>query len=187
MLSLLLLLPTASAGDFVDVWVTTAFEDTNVFAGPDAYSPSANFVQRGNNTFFEMYESRSSDDISRADLVLYRRDEGNFDNWWTEAAFVLRATPYLDPDNTDPGTEIEDDGSYVRVVRNLSGEDHTVSLTGYAVDSGRWRLGYSYDLTWGGREIYSFTAGAAPGARLQWQREGSYAFVGLKTAVGDWV
>jgi len=179
--------PLAQAGDFMDVWVTSAFEDTNVRAGPEAYSPSANFVQRGNRTFFENYETRSDDDISRAELVLYRRDEGHWTGWWTEAAFILRYTPYLDPDQTDPGTQIEDDGSYVRIVRELGSEDHTLSLTGYAVDSGRFRLGYSYDLTWGGREIHAFTTGAAPGIRLQWQKGGSYAFAGAKSAVGDYL
>jgi hypothetical protein len=187
MLTVLALSSLAFAGDFMDIWVTSAFEDTNVNAGPEAYSPSANFVQRGNRAFFEDYESRSSDDISRAQLVLFRADEGYWPGWRTEAAFVLRYTPYLNPDQTDPGTTIEDDGSYVRIIKELSGKDHSISLTGYAVDSGRFRLGYSYDLTWGGREIYAFTTGAAPGVRLQWQKEGTYAFGGVKSAVGDYV
>lgn len=173
----------AQAGDFMDVWISTAFEDTNLLAGPVAESPSANFVERGNAAFFENYESRTTDDISRAQLVLYRRDDSFFANWWTEAAFVLRYTPYLDPDQTDPGTNIEDDGSYVRLVRTLPGEDHTLSLTGYAVDSDRFRLGYSYDLSWGGREMFVEQVGAAPGVRLQWEKGGNYAFAGAKTAI----
>ncbi|MCB9778166.1 MAG: hypothetical protein H6742_06365 [Alphaproteobacteria bacterium] len=186
LLPLLSLLSTpAHAGDFVDVWVSTAFEDTNVLAGPEAESPTPNFVERGNAAFFENYESRTTDDISRAQLVLYRRDDSFFENWWTEAAFVLRYTPYLDPDQTDPGTNIEDDGSYVRLVRVLPGDDHNISITGYAVDSDRFRLGYSYDLSWGGRELFAKKVGAAPGVRLQWERQGSYAFVGAKTAITD--
>jgi hypothetical protein len=187
MFFLLAMTSLAQASDYMDVWVTSAFEDTNVFAGPEAYSPSANFVQRGNRAFFEDYETRSSDDISRAQLVLYRKDDGNWDGWTTEAAFVLRYSPYLDPDQTEPGTNLEDDGSYVRIIKALTGTDHSISLTGYAVDSGRFRLGYSYDLTWGGREMYSFTTGAAPGVRLQWQKGGHYAFAGVKTTVGDYV
>jgi hypothetical protein len=188
MLTLLALAaPLAHAGEFMDVWVTSAFEDTNLRAGPEAYSPSANFVQRGNRTFFENYETRSDDDISRAELVLYRRDKGYWTGVSTEAAFVLRYTPYLNPDQTDPGAQLEDDGSYVRIVKELEGQDHSLSLTGYAVDSGRFRLGYSYDLTWGGREIYAFTTGAAPGVRVQWQKGGHYAFIGAKTAVGDYI
>lgn len=180
-----LALPRAQASDFMDVWVSTAFEDTNVLAGPEAYSPSINFVERGNKTFFQDYESRTTNDLTRANLVLYRRDEGYFKNWATEAAFVLRYTPYLDPSKTRPGVDIQDDGSYVRVIRKLPGDHQSLSLTGYAVDAGRWRLGYSYDLTWGGREIFSFDPGAAPGVRLQWQKGGSYAFIGAKTAIGD--
>jgi hypothetical protein len=187
MLLLLTSLPSAFAGDFVDVWVTTAVEDTNLRAGPDSYSPSANFVQRGNRVFFEDYETKTSDDISRAQLVLYRADEGFWKGWSSEAAFVLRYTPYLDPAKTKPGVDVRDDGSYVRLIRDLPGEKHNVSLTGYAVDAGRFRLGYSYDLTWGGKEIHSFTTGAAPGARLQWQKKGNYAFLGFKSTVGDYI
>lgn len=186
LLPLILSLP-ALAGDFLDVWVTSAFEDTNILAGPELYSPSANFVQRGNTTFFENYELRVTDDISRANLVLYNYSDGFDPNWATESAFVLRYTPFLNPDMTQPGTNLRDDGSYVRIIRKLQGEDHSVSLTGYAVDSGRFRLGYSYDLTWGARSIFSFDPGAVPGVRLQWQKGGSYAFLGLKTAVGDYI
>lgn len=184
---LLSLLATATAGEFVDIWVTTAFEDTNIFAGPELYSPAANFVQRGNYTFFENYESRVGDDISRGNLVLYNAAEGFHPGWSTESAFVLRYTPFLNPDMTQPGTNIRDDGSYVRIIRDLPGQNHNISLTGYAVDSGRFRLGYSYDLTWGARSIFSFDPGAVPGVRLQWQRKGSYAFAGAKTAVGDYI
>ena len=49
---LLLLSLPAFAGEFMDVWVTTAFEDQNVLAGPEASSPSPNFVLRGNQAFF---------------------------------------------------------------------------------------------------------------------------------------
>ena len=42
---ILAFLPSAFAGDFVDTWVTTAFEETNVFAGPSDYSPAPNFVK----------------------------------------------------------------------------------------------------------------------------------------------
>lgn len=187
MLSILLLSLPSYAGDFMDVWITSAFEDNNVFAGPDLYSPAANFVQRGNTTFFENYESRVTDDISRANLVLYNESKGYFDKWSTQSAFVLRYTPYLNPDMTTPGTNLRDDGSYVRIIRELPGKKHSVSLTGYAVDAGRFRLGYSYDLTWGSRSIFSFDPGAVPGVRLQWQRKGSYAFLGMKSAVGDYI
>ena len=185
-----LLMLTAStpvhAGDFMDVWVSTAFEDDNVRAGPDEYSPSANFVMRGNQTFFENYEARYSDDITQGHLVLYRRDEAFWPGWYTEAAFVLQFSPYLDPDDTDPGVDLEDDGSYVRVIRAIGDDlDHTVSLTGYAIDASRFRLGYSYDLAYGGKEIMARTVGAMPGARLQWENSGNYAFVGAKSAISS--
>ena len=95
MISLLLLPSLSFASDYLDVWITTAFEDNNVFAGPDLYSPAANFVQRGNTTFFENYERRVTDDISRANLVLYNRSDGYFDNWSTQSAFLYSDTPHF--------------------------------------------------------------------------------------------
>jgi len=175
---------TALAGDFMDVWVTTALEDDNLRAGPEHYSPTANFVSRGNRTFFEDYEARYSDDISQSHLVLYRKDDGFFENWYTETAMVLQFRPYLDPDQSTDGVNLTDDGSYVRLVRELPGDDHSVSLTGYAIDASRFRLGYSYDLSYGGREIMARPVWAMPGARIQWQRGNTYAFAGAKSAIG---
>jgi hypothetical protein len=183
---MLALLPSpALASDFVDTWVTTALEEDNVAAGPSDGSPAPNFVSRGNQTFFENYDSRYTDDISQTHLVLYRKDEGFSPGVFTEAAFVLRMAPYLDPSNSKPGVEVGDDGSYLRIGREL-GQDRVLSVTGYAVDANRFRLGYSYDLTWGGRDIYAFDPYAAPGLRVQYQAGESYAFLGAKTAVGDY-
>lgn len=184
----MLLASPAFAGEFMDVWVTTAFEDDNVLAGPEAYSPAPNFVSRGNSTFFENYESRFTDDISSSTLALYRKDDGFDPHIVTEAALVIRFSPYLNPDRTEPGVNLADDGSYVRIAYNFGErKDHNLSLTGYAVDANRFRLGYSYDLTWGGRTIFLTDPIAAPGARLQYQNGSFYAFAGLKTAIGDYV
>ena len=180
----MLLLSSAFAGDFVDVAVTTAIEDDNVRAGPEYHSPAANFVMRGNQTFFENYEGRYTDDISQGHLVLYKKADGFRDGWWTEAAFVLQYTPYLNPDESRRGVDLRDDGSYVRIVKEIGGDPaHNVSLTGYAVDAGRFRLGYSYDLSYGGKEILTPAVGAMPGARLQWQKDGHYLYLGAKSAI----
>lgn len=183
---LLLLASIADASDFVDTWVTTALEDNNVLAGPDERSPAANFVSRGNSTFFENYESKYTDDISVSRIALFRKDEGFIPGIITEAAFVIRMQPYLDVANSKPGVGIADDGSYVRITKQFNDPKHNLSFTGYAVDANRFRLGYSYDITWGGRDIYAFDPYAAPGVRVQYQNGGSYAFLGAKTAVGDY-
>lgn len=180
------LVSQAHAGDFMDVWVTSAFEDENAFAGPTNDDAAPNFVLRGNSTFFENYDTRFTDDISQSYLVLYRKDDGFDPHIFTEAAMVLRFAPYIDADSSKPGVNLADDGSYVRVGYTIGDrKDHNVSLTGYAVDANRFRLGYSYDLTWGGRSIFVFDPIAAPGARLQYQNGSFYAFAGLKTAIGQ--
>jgi hypothetical protein len=184
---LLALLTPAFAGDFMDVWVTSALQDGNLMAGPEAGSPALNFVTRGTSTFFENYETRFVDDVSQSYMVLYRKDDGFHKNVFTEAALVFRFAPYIDPNDSSPNLRVRDDGSYVRIGWRVGGDDnHTLSFTGYALDANRFRLGYSYDLTWGGRDIFAFDPNAAPGVRLQWQKGPSYAFAGAKTALGDY-
>jgi hypothetical protein len=184
---LVALVASAYAGDFMDVWITSALQDGNVLAGPEAQSPAPNFVTRGTSTFFENYESRFVDDVSQSYMVLYRRDEGFAKNLFTEAAMVLRFNPYTDPNDSNPGVKIKDDGSYVRIGYKIGGDaNNTLAFTGYAVDANRFRLGYSYDLTWGGRDIFAFDPNSAPGVRLQWQKGDTYAFAGAKTALGDY-
>lgn len=179
----LLSLP-ARAGDFIDTWVTLAYEDTNVRAGSVDESPGPNFVERGNQIFFENYESRYTDDITQSHLVLYKKTDAFWKDWYTEAAFVLQFSPYLNVDESDEGVDLEDDGSYVRLVKKIEGaDDNTFSVTGYAIDASRFRLGYSYDLTWGGKEIFIRNPQAAPGLRFQWDRKGSYLYAGAKTAI----
>jgi hypothetical protein len=188
MFSTLLLLATTTApvqaGEFMDTWVTLAFEDNNLFAGPANESTAPNFVIRGNRTFFEDYESAYSDDITQSRLVLYRRDEGFWKDWYTEAAFALRFSPYVEEDQSSDGVSLKDDGSYVRLAKKIRGDEaHTISLTGYAIDASRFRLGYSYDLSWGGKEIFLTDPKASPGARIEWQKGGSYLYAGAKTSI----
>ena len=78
-------------------------------------------MQRGNVTFFENYERRVTDDIPEVTLysIIKAKDltlTGGLNQ------FILRYTPFLNPDMTQPGTNIRDDGSYVRIVRRLKGD-----------------------------------------------------------------
>ena len=63
--------------------------------------------------------------------------------------------------------------------------DHKVRLTMYPVDSDRVRLGYHYDITWGGTRIFpkNFTNGLVPAVVLSAETPNLGGFVGLKTAL----
>lgn len=64
-------------------------------------------------------------------------------------------------------------------------KDHEVRLTMYPVDSDRVRLGYHYDISWGGTRIFpkNFTHGLVPGLVLSTESPIFGAFIGLKTAL----
>ena len=59
---LIALLPTAFAGEFIDIWVTTAFEDTNIFVGLSCTVPQQTLCNEV-TIFRENYERRVTDDI----------------------------------------------------------------------------------------------------------------------------
>src|SRR5262249_11719157 len=58
-----------------------------------------------------------------------------------------------------------------------------ISLTAFPVSADRFRLGYSYRLSWGGDPEYSRARSSTPGVKLQYDTEGAYAFIGAKSAV----
>jgi len=175
-------LPTATlASDAVDTRLTFALGDGNILTGPDAdanASPSLpNAIPtQGQRLFFDDYEGRDTPFDNLTHLVLYMNEPGYFDGVDTEAALVMRAT-LLD----ESGVTLKDDGSYLKVTKNLGGQDFV--FTAFPISANRFRLGYSYDLSWGGSSIFRHSK-AAPGMRMELNSDTASFFIGAKTGLG---
>ena len=129
--------------------------------------------------FFDNYDTRYSGFETLSHAVMYRNySKGHLE---AEAALVLRVNELA-----ENNISLSDDGTYIRLTRwaDETHKDPTrISLTAFPVSSDRFRLGYSYRLSWGGSPEYSRATGSNPGVKLQYDTDNFYAFVGAKSAI----
>lgn len=191
----------AHAGDFLETTVTFVAGDDNVFAGAGETipsSPQADFRPRtGNSLFFENYNTRNTGEETRGNLVLSKEFKGHFHRVVPEASLVLqwdanRTTRDIEQFGTTgsrkPYGGLRDDGSFLAV--HVDGardglepgaKPGRLSVVLFPFDADRFRLGYSWELTWGGRSSFLLASGA-PGAMVSYKAQSWYAFGGGKTA-----
>jgi hypothetical protein len=182
--------------DFVDSSLTFVLSNKNIFAGPgERLTPTSGYrigVDPNFRLFLENINTRFTGYETLSHLVLYKKLPGFWENWETEAALAALVLA-----NTDNGTfSFTDSGTYLRIIRKLgSGPEQkvgSVDLTAWPVSADRFRLGYTYIISWGGTAIFpgklqtsSITEGAVPGIRARWRSPGGndYAFLGFKSAL----
>ena len=73
--------------------------------------------------------------------------------------------------SSENGIQLSDDGSYITLSnwKDPTHKDPTrISLTAFPVSADRFRLGYSYRLSWGGSPEYSRARSSVPGLKLQY-------------------
>ncbi len=176
----LLAAPTpALAGEFIDTRLTFVLTDDDVLHGAGETTPSSPSPRIGaskNSTvFFDNYETRYSGFESLSNLVLYKKEKGFFTGTDVEGALHLVF---------NPAVGISESSSYIRVAWRAPSwsEKEGLSLTTFPISADRFRLGYSYRLSWGGTPVFPRSRNAAPGAKLQLDKGPVYAFFGLKTS-----
>lgn len=182
----------AWAGDFMDTWITFAFSDDNLMADAEDRSPRAGFHYTGNEAFFDNFNQASTGYETLAHLVLYKRMKSYFAHLDLEAALVIQLENVVDEATWDTETQLQDDGSYLQLnyyfdAAAMSGD--RIALTLFPIDSDRWRLGYAYDISWGGNVTWPTNTNPVPGFRLRWDFGaaanaglGGYVLGGLKAA-----
>lgn len=183
----------ANADDFLDTWVTFAFEDPHILANSEDGFPKAGFYEDDRaSTFFDTYDSQYSGRETLSHLVLYKRMPGFITGFDAEASLVAKFSLYHDSETGKPFTKLGDDGSYIKVsYYPKSSRDKRVgngiSLTAFPFDSDRFKLGYSYDLSWGGKRTFAGNLDTIPALKLEYNHQikdvlKSNIFVGAKNA-----
>jgi hypothetical protein len=182
--------PTASGGTitgssgFMDTRLAFTLTNENLLVKPGETIPSVPGWRFGTPSslgvlFFDNYDTRYSGFETMSHAVMYR--DYHHDHFEAEGAFVLKI-------NELSGSNIsfQDDGSYI-VLSNWKDPTHKdptrISLTAFPVSADRFRLGYSYRLSWGGDPEYGRAKSPTPGAKLQYDTENAYVFAGAKSAV----
>lgn len=184
---------SAKAGDFLDTWLTFAFEDPHVLATPeDGYPRPGFYADERAQTFFDNYDSQYSGRETKSELVLYKRMPRYLPNLDAEWSLVTRYSIYHNTETGKPATRFRDDGSFIKLtwMPQSSSKRKTadgLSLTVFPYDSERFKLGYSYDLTWGGKRTFVSNLDEVPGLKLEYNmtrddKLKANAFFGIKTA-----
>ncbi|HET9626504.1 MAG TPA: hypothetical protein VFP84_34315, partial [Kofleriaceae bacterium] len=168
---------------FMDTRLAFTLTNENILAKPGETIPNAPGWRFGTPNslgvlFFDNYDTRYSGFETLSHATMYRDyQSGHLE---AEGAFVLRINEL-----TETNIGLSDDGTYLVISdwKDPTHKDPTrISLTAFPVSSDRFRLGYSYRLSWGGTPEYRRSNTATPGAKLQYDTENVYAFVGAKSS-----
>jgi hypothetical protein len=186
LLVLALLWPAAArASDFMDTRITFIFGDDNFLARAGETTPSspdAGFGRRpGRIFFFDTLNSRFQGDETLTNLVLYKKLPGFISGLTTEVALVMQFQLLGDPRNE----RFADNGTYMKITYDFEGagkNNRNLSVTLFPFDAPQFRLGYHWDVSWGGGEVFPRAVGTVPGLKAQLDMPSWYAFAGAKTA-----
>jgi hypothetical protein len=172
---------TGNSG-FMDTRLAFTLTHENLLAKPGETIPSAPGWRFGvpnslGVLFFDNYDTRFSGFETLNHAIAYR--SYNHGHLQAEGAFVLRIQEL-----SETNIALADAGTYM-VITNWKDPTHKdptrISLTAFPVSSDRFRLGYSYRLSWGGTPEYRRTRSSTPGVKLQYDTDGLYVFVGAKS------
>ena len=187
----------ARLGDFMDTRLTWTFGDDDFTkATGEAFplSPNPSVGDRPQyRLFFDNLNSRFGGRENVSHLVVYKKLPGYIDKLDTEAALVVRLDlAQLAAQTNNVNAAFYDSGSYLRIFYKTGMIDEKrkagVDITLFPLDTDRFRLGYLYDLSWGGtaqyinQSIFPRIQGSAPGGKVQYTGDGIYLFAGFKTA-----
>jgi len=169
---------------FMDTRLAFTLTNENILAKPGETIPSVPGWRFGTPNslgvlFFDNYDTRFSGFETLSHATMYRSyTKGHLQ---AEGAFVLRINEL-----SENNISLSDAGSYL-VISNWKDPTHKdptrISITAFPVSSDRFRLGYSFRLSWGGSPEYKRARSSNPGVKLQYDGKNMYAFVGAKSAV----
>ena len=169
---------TVSAQAFDETTISFSFADDDILKDPGETrknSPAAYIGGQAENGVDRVGGSVFNKTATR--LSLYKRvDTGNL---YPEGGLRLRMSV-----DGDGEYYLHDDSTYLSLNWTPI-KDHKVQLKMYPVDSDRVRLGYHYDISWGGTKVFptNFTRGLVPALVLGAETPFVGGFLGLKTAL----
>ena len=173
----------SAKSDFMDTRITWVFGDDDFLADAGEKIPDSPLLSIGDREGYELFmdniDSRYSGRENLTHLVMYKKLPGFFPRVTTEAALVLK----FQFSETD--VDLTDDGTYLRLHYRIGNKapDDGLSITLFPFDTERFRLGYLWDISWGGGSLFTNKRnGWAPGAKVGLKSGKFDFFVGFKTA-----
>ena len=185
-------------GDFMDTRLTWVIGDDDVLKQTGQafpLSPNVNIGDRKQyRLFFDNLNSRFGGRENLTHLALYKKMPGFIEDLDTEASLIVRLDlAALASQTGNLNQAFYDAGSYIRAFYHTAHYDDPKKVEGlgftlWPIDTDRFRLGYLYDLSWGGtaaginQSIFPRIVGSSPGAKISYEHPLFNVFVGFKTA-----
>ncbi len=179
---------TRTSHDFIDTRITWTFGDDDVLADTGQRVPVSPLPRIGDRQqyqlFFDALNSRFAGRENLTHLAMYARAPGFIRGLNTEAALVLRVDlGQLSTGSGNLNQSFYDAGTYLRVSYALGDRPtDALALTFFPFDTDRFRLGYLWDLSWGGNDVFPRRVGPAPGFKLSLDYGPLSLWGGFKTA-----
>ena len=187
--------PGVNYSNFMDTRLTWTFGDDDFTHSTGQLIPLSPTFSIGDRQqyrlFFDGLNSQYAGRENLTHLVMYKKMPGFIPHLTTEAAVVLRFDlAALAANQNNLNAALYDAGSYIRVFYNTreAKPGEGLSLTFFPLDTDRFRLGYLYDISWGGtnaylnQSIFPRIQGSSPGLKVQYDHEKFYVYGGFKTA-----
>jgi hypothetical protein len=181
------------SGNFMDTRLTWTFGDDDFLRKTGELVPLSPTFSVGDRSqyrlFFDNLNSRFAGRENLTHLVMYKKMPSFIEKLTTEAAVVLRFDiGQLSQNSGNLNSAFYDSGSYLRLFYQTGKEREGLSAVFFPLDTDRFRLGYLYDISWGGtaaninQSIFPRLQGSSPGLKVQYDGPGFYLFSGFKTA-----
>ena len=176
--------------DFIDTRITWTFGDDDLLAATGQRVPVSPLPRIGDRSqyqlFFDALNSRFAGRENLTHLAMYARAPGFIPRINTEAALVLRVDlSQLSSGSGNLNQAFYDAGTYLRISYAL-GEGRqnrdNFAITFFPFDTDRFRLGYLWDLSWGGNSVFPRRVGPAPGVKLSLDVGALSLWAGFKTS-----
>jgi len=176
--------------DFIDTRITWTFGDDDLLAATGQRVPVSPLPRIGDRSqyqlFFDALNSRFAGRENLTHLAMYARAPGFIQGLTTEAALVLRVDlSQLSSGSGNLNQAFYDAGTYLRVSYALGqGRENrdNFAITFFPFDTDRFRLGYLWDLSWGGNSVFPRRVGPAPGVKLSLDIGALSLWAGFKTS-----
>ena len=188
-LLLLLMAPAqARAGDFIDTRITFTIGDDNFFKSAGQQIPDSPLFGIGDREGYELpfdnLDMATTGRENELHLVLYKKVEGILPGLITEVAAALEIN-LAELEARDPVLyrAFSDDSSYIRLQYAIDADksgDKYLDLVLFPLSGDRFRAGYLYDLTWGGKNLFRKRKGPTPAFKLGGNHGKFYWWGGMK-------
>lgn len=183
-----LLCSTAHAGDFIDTRITFTIGDDNFLKSAGEQVPDSPRFGIGDREGYELsfdnLDLATSGRENQIHLVLYRKVDGIFPGLITEAAASIEIDlGELESSSPRVDRVFSDDSSYIRLAYALDADrkgKEFLDLVVFPLQGDRFRVGYLYDLTWGGTRIFARQKGPTPAFKLGGNHGRFYWWAGMK-------